>query len=315
MGNTGRFHTVQQNMQPSYVRTRRDVLKLSGLAIAGLSLGMPLSANANNSKPKIRFGMITDMHYADSDTRGSRHYRESLPKLNECVQFMNDQKVDFLIELGDLKDQDKSAQEKDTLKYLQTIESAFKKFNGPRYHVLGNHDMDSISKQQFLTHAKNTGIAKNASYYSFDQKGLHFIVLDANYTTDGTDYDHGNFSWKDANIPPKQIDWLKTDLASTTKPVIAFVHQQLDGNTAHCIKNADQVRQILEQNKNVLAAFHGHNHAGHYSQIEDIHYYTLKAVVEGSGKENNSYAIAEVYDDRVVINGYRKAVSTEMARP
>jgi hypothetical protein len=223
-------------------------------------------------------------------------------------------KVDFLIELGDLKDQDPSANEQNTLKYLHTIETVFKKFNGPRYHVLGNHDMDSISKQQFLAHAKNTGISPNASYYSFDQKGLHFVVLDANYISDGSDYDHGNFKWTDANIPNTQIEWLTKDLASTTKPTIVFVHQPLDGNTQHCVKNAEQVRHILEQNKNVLAAFHGHNHVGHYSLIEGIHYYTLKAVIEGSGEENNAYAIVEVYDDRVVITGYRKALSTTMTR-
>jgi predicted phosphodiesterase len=294
--------------------TRRDVLKITGLTMAGLSLGIPLSANEKPITPKIRFGMVTDPHYADADTKGTRHYRESLSKLNECVTFMNEQKVDFLIELGDLKDQDPSANEQNTLKYLQTIEAVFKKFKGPRYHVLGNHDMDSISKQQFLSHAKNTGITPNASYYSFDQKGLHFVVLDANYISDGSDYDHGNFSWTDANIPNTQIEWLKKDLASTTKPTIVFVHQPLDGNTKHCVKNAEQVRHILEHNKNVLAAFHGHNHVGNYSLIEGIHYYTLKAVIEGSGEENNAYAIVEIYDDRVVVTGYRKAVSTTMAR-
>jgi predicted phosphodiesterase len=294
--------------------TRRDVLKITGLTMAGLSLGIPISANEKPIKPKIHFGMVTDPHYADADTKGTRHYRESLSKLDECVTFMNEQKVDFLIELGDLKDQDPSANEQNTLKYLHTIETVFKKFNGPRYHVLGNHDMDSISKQQFLAHAKNTGISPNASYYSFDQKGLHFVVLDANYISDGSDYDHGNFKWTDANIPNTQIEWLTKDLASTTKPTIVFVHQPLDGNTQHCVKNAEQVRHILEQNKNVLAAFHGHNHVGHYSLIEGIHYYTLKAVIEGSGEENNAYAIVEVYDDRVVITGYRKALSTTMTR-
>lgn len=294
--------------------TRRDVLKISGLTLAGLSLGLPISAQEKSSKPLMRFGMITDLHYADADTRGTRHYRESLPKLAECVELMNKQKVDFLIELGDLKDQDKKANEQNTLQYLKTITSAFAKFKGPRYHVLGNHDMDSISKKQFLTHAKNTGISPNASHFSFDQKGMHFIVLDANYKTDGTDYDHGNFTWTDTNIPEGQINWLKKDLAKTNKPTLVFVHQQLDGNTKHCINNSDQVREVLEQNKNVIAAFHGHNHAGGYSHINNIHYYTLKAVVEGSGKDNNAYAIVDVHPDRLVINGYRQAVSTNMDR-
>ena len=64
-----------------------------------------------------------------------------------------------------------------------------------KYHVLGNHDADSISKEQFLANIKNTNISDGSKYYSFDLKGLHFIVLDANYCADGSDYDHGNFSW------------------------------------------------------------------------------------------------------------------------
>jgi predicted phosphodiesterase len=227
---------------------------------------------------------------------------------------MNNEKADFLIELGDLKDEGNPAEEHDTLKYLETIEAVLATFNGPRYHVLGNHDVDSISKEQFLARVENTGIAQTSKYYSFDTHGIHFVVLDANHMADGSDYDHGNFHWTDTHIPPVQCDWLKNDLAATSNPVIVFVHQQLDGNTNHCVKNATDVRHILQESQKVLAAFHGHNHAGHYSHIEGIHYYTLKAVVEGSGEENNAYAIVDVYDDRIDITGYRKAVSTTMSK-
>lgn len=306
-----------QELSPGkWMITRRDVLKVSGLIVAGLSAGAPvLFAAENNRKPNLRFGMVADAHYADADTKGVRHYRESLPKMDECVAFMNDQKVEFLIELGDLKDQGIPAEEKNTLKNLETIETAFAKFAGPRYHVLGNHDMDSISKEQFAARVENTGIEKGAHYYSFDAKGVHFVVLDACTRADGSDYDHGNFNWKDANIPSEQRDWLTRDLAANAKPVIVFVHQLLDGETEHCIKNAAQIRQILQDDKKVLAVFHGHHHAGHYSLIEGVHYYTLKAMVEGSGAENNSYTTVDVYDDHsIVVTGYRKAISRNMAK-
>ncbi|MFT5369434.1 MAG: putative phosphodiesterase [Candidatus Latescibacterota bacterium] len=307
----------ENGLEPSHwMVTRRDVLKVSGLLIAGLSVGAPMTYAANmNNKPKLRFGIVADAHYADADPRGVRHYRESLPKLAECVTSMNTQKVSFLVELGDLKDQGNPAEEENTLTYLDTIETALANFEGPRYHVFGNHDVDSISKTQFLAHTENTGIAKDATYYSFDAHGVHFVVLDACYTADGSDYDHGKFSWKDANIPKEECDWLKSDLASTAKPVVVFVHQQLDGETDLCIKNAAQVRQILQESQKVLAVFQGHNHAGHYSHIEGIHYYTIKGMVEGSGEENNSYATVEVHEDHsVVVTGYRKAISTHMAK-
>ncbi len=307
-------HRATQSVSAVWVVHRRDVLKASGLVMAALSAGtcIPFS-DGPGRKMSRRFGMVTDPHYADTAARGTRHYQESLPKLTECVALMNREKVDFLIELGDLKDEGAPAAEKATLKYLESIEGVLVEFRGPRYHVLGNHDVDSISKGQFLTRIENTGIAKASKYYSFDASGLHFVVLDADYRADGSDYDHGNFDWTDTNIPPEQLDWLKDDLESTAKPVIAFVHQQLDGSSDHCVKNGPEVRQVLQESQRVLAVFQGHNHAGHYSHIEGIHYYTLKAMVEGTGEENSSYAIVEVHDDfTLLVTGYRRALGTKM---
>ncbi len=301
---------------PNWTVTRRDFLKASGFVISGLSLGAPFAhAAETDSKAKVRFGIVTDAHFADAVPIGSRYYGESLAKMTECVKLMNDEEVDFLIELGDFKDQDNPASEKDTLKYLDTIEGVFRQFKGPRYHVLGNHDADSISKEQFLARVENTGIAQESKYYSFDSKGLHFVVLDANYQADGSDYDHGNFDWTDTNISREELQWLKKDLASTSKPAIVFVHQQLDGKGSHYIKNAAEVRQFMQESKGVLAVFQGHNHAGHYSYIENIHYYTLKAMVEETGDKNNSYAIVEVYDNQnIIVSGYHRAISIELER-
>ncbi|MCK4564753.1 MAG: metallophosphoesterase [Verrucomicrobia bacterium] len=304
-----------QSHAAEWVFTRCEFLKASGLVVAGLSAGAPFArADGMEGKAKLRFGIVTDAHYAVAPSRGTRHYGESMDKMAECVALMNDQKVDFLIELGDFKDEGKPASEESTLEYLKRIEAVFGKFKGPRYHVLGNHDVDSLSKEKFLDHVENTGIANESSYYSFDSKGMHFIVLDADYTSNGTDYDHGNFNWMDTNIPDRELDWLKKDLAATSKPVITFVHQQLNvTDQYHSIKNAEEVRRVLEESGKVLAVFQGHNHAGAYSHIEDIHYYTLKALVEGSGAENNSYAIVEVQDGRdIVVTGYRRAAGKIM---
>ena len=294
-----------------WVVTRRVFLKDSGVLIAGLASGVSLAlADKTDNKIKLSFGIVTDAHYADTDASGTRQYRESLAKMTECVSLMNEKKVDFLIELGDLKDQGNPAKEEATLKYLTAIEKVYGQFTGSRYHVLGNHDIDSISKKQFLDRVENTGIAKESTYYSFDSKGFHFVVLDANYKADGSDYDHGNFDWTDTNVPPKVLDWLKKDLLSSSNPVIAFVHQQLDVAGITGVKNAVKVRQALQDNKRVLAVFQGHHHPGHYSYIEGIHYYTLKAMVEGSGEKNNSYAIVDVnVDNSIIVTGYRKAVS------
>ena len=65
-----------------------------------------------------------------------------------------------------------------TLSFLDEIEAKFQTFDGPVYHVLGNHDMDSISKSEFLAHTSNYGSAKGKPYYSFVRNQIKFIVLD-----------------------------------------------------------------------------------------------------------------------------------------
>ncbi len=291
--------------------TRRDFLKASGVFLAGVSWGTPIVRAAGRSRTTpLRFGIVTDAHFAATDARGNRYYRQSTTKMAECVALMNEQQVDFLVELGDFKDEGKPAVERETLRYLETIESVFSRFEGRRYHVLGNHDVDSISKAQFMARITNSGIAPGASFYAFDAHGIHFVVLDANYRADGADYDHGNFEWTDANIPPHELEWLQNDLASSSKPVVVFVHQLLDGHDKFCVRNAAQVRQILQASRRVRAVFQGHKHSGQYRQIQGIHYYTLKAMVDGSGTANNSYAIVEVNDDlSIEVKGYRRAES------
>jgi len=295
----------------NWVISRRDFLKVSGFTIAGFSV-LPLSSQAagHPRSTRIRFGIVTDTHYADRDHQRNRYYRESISKMKEFIELMNKENVAFIVELGDFKDQGDPPAEESTISYLQTIEEEFQKFKGNKYHVLGNHDVDSISKEQFLANVTNTNISQESKYYSFDLNGLHLIVLDANFRSDGLDYDSGNFDWTDANIPQAELNWLESDLASTSKPSIIFVHQQTDGQGDHFVKNAADVRLNLQKDKKVLAVFQGHNHAGHYSYIEGIHYYTLKAMVEGDGEENNSYAIVEIYDDySITVTGYRRALS------
>jgi len=260
--------------------------------------------------PLLRFGVVTDLHYADIDPNGARSYRESDAKLAECVQVMNASGVAFLVELGDFKDQDKTPDEARTLGYLQKIESVFAGFKGPRYHVIGNHDTDSLSKAQYLAGAPNTGIVPNATRYTFVSGGVRFVVLDASHKSDGSDYHHGNFDWSDSNIDAPQLDWLGKTLAASAEPAIVFVHQQLDGTGAYYVRNAAQVREVLEKSGKVIAVLQGHRHEGGFSTINGIPYFTFKGLIEGSGPWNSSYSIVDVMPDLSVrILGYRQAES------
>ena len=301
---------------------RRRFLDASAILAASLTFILlascvPPRISPPAEKPaRLRFGIITDLHYADIDPSGDRAYRESLAKLEECIKVMNNQKADFLVELGDFKDQDRvGPTEARTLSYLRRVEAVFEKFDGPRYHVLGNHDADSISKIQFLKIARNSGIPQDRSYYSFGVKGVRFIVLDANFRSDGIAYDHGNFAWEDANLPAAEVNWLKQELDSSSKPAIIFIHHQLDGKGAYYVKNAAEVRRVLEGSGKVLAVIQGHRHEGQLDIMNHIPFYTLKAAAEGSGADHNSYALVEI--DRgfnLAITGFRKAVSLKLPR-
>ncbi len=270
-------------------------------------LALPRQA-ATAEQRVLRFGMVTDAHYADYETSGNRHYRESLTKMRECVDSMNQQGAQFLVELGDFNDGARKPAEEDALRYLSEIEAQFARFAGPRYHVLGNHNMDALSKPQVLSRIENTGIAPEHSYYAFDRGGRRFLVLDACFRSDGQPYERGDFHWTDANITTQQLQWIEAQLNDSPHPVIVFIHQLLDGSGNIFVNNAARVRRVLEDSGKVLAVFQGHHHSGSYRELEGIHYYTLRAMVEGSGPENSSYALVDVHPDRIVVQGYRRAV-------
>jgi len=253
--------------------------------------------------------MFTDVHYATIPDNSSRKYSQSLDKVNQCIDTMNRQKVSFLIELGDFKDMPMPPNSTTAIGYLQEIEKVFARFQGDRYHVLGNHDMDCISKSQFNSAIVNSHIEKERTWYAFERGNFKFIVLDACFDSTGRAYDSGNFDWSDANIPAVQLTWLNKELNNSKLPVIVFVHQLLYGNGKVTIKNAEAVRGVMEKSKKVKCVFHGHDHKGGYSQINGIHYYTLKGLVEGNFPESNSFAIVTLSKEEIQIKGFGNAVS------
>lgn len=273
---------------------------------------------AQNRQPLIRFGLVTDIHFAHRKTHGTRYYEESLPKLTEAIDLFNKRKLDFIIELGDLKDMSAQPERGQTLLFLDEIEQKMQTFNGPVYHVFGNHDMDSISKTDFLQHTVNPGAANGKSYYAFTLKDrVKCIVLDGNYNEDGSDYDSGSFDWTKAFIPTSQKEWLRKELAADHLPVILFTHQLLDTfseiEKELCIGNASEIVEILEQSNKVLAVIQGHHHAGNYSFRAGIHYFTMKGMIEGSLPENNSFAVVEVDDQyNITVEGFYNCKDKEM---
>lgn len=281
----------------AFLRNGTLVLLASG---SGLSQAARLLADSPDARPLVRAGLMTDLHYADKPTRGTRHYRETLAKLEEAGQQLERLKPQLVVELGDLIDAADSVETE--LKYLRRIQKQFAALPGEKHYVLGNHCVDTLTKAEFLDE-----VEQKASHYSFDQGGVRFVVLDACFNSDGQPYGRKNFHWTDANIPAAQIEWLKADLKAAQKPVIVLAHQRLDNSGNHAVKNAAEVRKVLEASGKVAAVFQGHSHKNDYQQIGGIHYCTLVAMIEGSGAENNGYALLEAFEGGDIrLTGFRK---------
>ena len=296
---------------------RREFLRCSALSLAGLLAGAGCAGGATGTgaRKPLRFGLIADLHYADREPKGNRFYRESLPKAREAVGRLNAERLSFLGVLGDVKDMAPGESEERTLGHLTAIAGELRRFAGPVHHVLGNHDMDNLSKAQVLP-VLNPGGAADRAYHAFDAGGVRFVALDACFRKDGAAYDRGRFDWRDTFVPDAELAWLEAELLAARGPVIVLAHQRLDGSGDAYVKNSEAVRSLLEGSGKVLAVFQGHDHAGGCRTLGGIHYYTLKALVEGSGAENNSYATVEVGANLdIVVTGYRRAVSTELPRP
>jgi 3',5'-cyclic AMP phosphodiesterase CpdA len=287
--------------------SRRAFLKNGTLVLAAAALpaglSWPRDVRGEGDASPLRVGLVTDLHYADKPAAGTRHYRQTLDKLAEAAEKFAQQRPDLLVELGDFIDAADSVDVERN--YLRTVNGPFSKICKDRHYVLGNHCVDTLKKEEFLE-----GVEQEWSYYSFDRGGVHFVVLDSCFRSDGEPYGRRNFQWTDANIPASELEWLASDLQQTDRPVIVFAHQRLDVSNNHGVKNNADVRKILEASGRVRAVFQGHSHQNDLKEIGGIPYCTLVAMVEGSGAENNGYSLMEIDPDGTIrVSGFRKQES------
>ncbi|MCA9263506.1 MAG: metallophosphoesterase [Planctomycetales bacterium] len=289
--------------------SRRQLLQGSALVMCGMArsawgdepVAAETAAAAHDTLPQLRIGLMTDLHHADKQPMGTRHYRETIPKLTEAVQKLNESQVDLTVELGDLIDSTDSLE--DELLALDAIQAEFTKVQNDRHYVLGNHCVHLLEKSEFLDRT-----SRREPHYAFDHGDHHFVILDACYRHDMEPYGRKNFEWNDSNIPTAEIDWLRQDLKSAAKPTVIFVHQRLDLDPPnhYAIKQSAAIREVLEQSRQVVAVLQGHSHKNEHQELNGIHYCTLRAMVEGSGESSNGYAILDLFaDGSLKLHGFR----------
>jgi len=203
---------------------------------------------------KVKFGVLSDVHVPTM--------HDAKERLTAFVDSMKTAKPDFVVDLGDFGTP--------APKYAYGFE-IWNSIPVPKYHVIGNHEMDGgFSLKQALEYRKMT-----SSYYSFEQKGFNFIVLD------GNDKKSPDVKGYQEHLNPPQIAWLRDELAKAKGPIVIFSHQGLgkDG-----VDNAEEVRQILENHnakakKNkVIANFYGHIHYDRADNINGIWYVCINSM-------------------------------------
>ena len=208
----------------------------------------------------VTIGMCTDAHL--------NLMHDGADRLGAFISEMTAAQPDFIIELGDFSPPDEQA---------AGFFDIWRAFPGPAYHVIGNHEPDGGYTSAEVLGMRNM----DRSYYSFDLRGFHFIVLDGNdrKSPDSRPY----FRY----IGPGQAEWLKKDLQDAVYPTVIFSHQGLyspEGAEQSGIENEAEIRSILEQHsqlhpsRRVLACFNGHTHFDHATAINGIWYITLTSM-------------------------------------
>lgn len=161
---------------------------------------------------------------------------------------------------------------------FQDYKEAVSGLNMPVYHTIGNHDLFGIYEEgnTSTTHPDyKYGMFERhlgKTYYSFDHKGWHFIVLnslieeDKRYT---------------GVVTEEQMNWLRQDLAvvdqktpvavSTHLPLVSVLHQiypsgsQQERTSDQWIKNRKEILDLFS-NHNLKLVLQGHLHI-----VEDIY--------------------------------------------
>ena len=281
----------------------------SGLFVYSQSVN---KESSDDGEKLFSFGLIADVQYADAEKAGNRDYRNSLNKLKNCIDEFNRHNLSFVVNLGDLIDHDYASFDKP----LEII----KGLKVPVYNVTGNHDfsVDDEFKGKVRKRLKNRN-----GYFSFETGNFSFIILDGTdvsifasvegspqYQTAMDKYKeleaggaNNAYTWNGA-IGRKQLKWLEKKLQKADeekRKVILFCHWPLFPENGTQLWNNKEVLSVINHHC-VVAWIAGHHHAGSYEKIEDIHYLTLKGMVEA--KSGMSCGIIDVYTDKLLLNGY-----------
>ncbi|MDP2324322.1 MAG: metallophosphoesterase [Gammaproteobacteria bacterium] len=162
------------------------------------------------------------------------------------------------------------------------------RLKGKVHYVMGEHDY-------YLDLGKYWSKLFGPQYYSFDVKGVHFVVLNSILTFDDWTYNRWPTAEQRMNemagldnpngspfmVGDKQRAWLKSDLSKIDRqtPVVVFSHsplQKIYKGWNFWTEDAEQVQALLQPFDQVTVVY-GHVHQIQYNQIGNIRFHSVMA--------------------------------------
>ncbi|MFQ5956268.1 MAG: metallophosphoesterase [Candidatus Brocadiales bacterium] len=256
--------------------TRRDFLKVAASTTALGSLGaFSLDVTAQESGPSFTFAYVSDTHLYE------RKLNERFIKaIEKAINDMNslDPQPDFILFGGDLAQLGQP-------KELELGKEFLDQLKAPVRMIVGEHDwyLDMGEKWRELF---------GEDIYSFDHKGVHFVVLNSVIVEDYwtgpkmTPMERMKFMAQLDNpkgrpftVGEEQRAWLKDDLSKVDKstPLVVFSHSPLYKyyrSWNFWTDDAEQVQAILNEFDTVTVV-HGHTHQLLTNQIGNITFHGM----------------------------------------
>jgi Icc protein len=268
-------------MTPKYV-TRRNFLKGAG-ALAAASLLPVTKVELAFADPGDNF---TFAHISDSHIqliKGSEFVRNWDRGLIRAVAETNllTPKPDFVIFGGDLAQLGMKEELDHGAEMLSKLNYKFR-------CVMGEHDY-------YLDEGEYWSKLFGPHYYSWDHKGVHFIVLNSILTYDEWTYNRwptaeqrmlemaglDNPNGSPFMVGEKQREWLKKDLEKVKQetPIVLFSHspiQKIYKGWNFWTEDAEDVQSLLSR-FNTVNVIYGHVHQIQYNQVGNIAFNSVMA--------------------------------------
>jgi hypothetical protein len=247
---------------------RRNFLKLAGIGGVVFASGLgfdTFAANRLKNKAAILddfyFVQLSDTHWGFNGPTINPDAAVTLPKAIAAVNSLEHQ-PDFIVFTGDLTHTtDDAGERRRRMAEFKTIVDGLHvkdvKF------IPGEHD---ASLDQGEAYQEFFG----SLHYSFDHKGVHFIVLD-------------NVSDPAANLGQAQLDWLKVDLQQhqLDAPIVVLTHRPLFDLYSQWdwfTRDGQSAIDLLMPHRNV-AVFYGHIHQTHHHMTGHISHHAAKSLI------------------------------------